>query len=88
MKTIAQRDLRNNSGQILRRAERGQSFTVTVGGRPVAMLQPIGRLPWCARATYAAVFGTGGADRTFFRDLARLGRDVQDVEDPWVRRGQ
>ena len=43
MATIPQRELRNNSGEILRRAEAGERLTVTVGGRPVAELGPVAR---------------------------------------------
>lgn len=39
-RTIPQRDLRNNIGAILREAEAGTTFTVTVRGRPVAQLGP------------------------------------------------
>ena len=39
---IPQRELRNNVGAILRAAETGQTFTVTVRGRPVARVVPIG----------------------------------------------
>jgi prevent-host-death family protein len=41
-RVIPQRDLRNNVGEILRAAEAGQSFTITVRGRPVARLVPPG----------------------------------------------
>jgi prevent-host-death family protein len=39
-RTIPQRDLRNNVAAILREAEAGTVFTVTVRGRPVAQLGP------------------------------------------------
>jgi prevent-host-death family protein len=39
-RTIPQRDLRNNIAAILREAEAGTVFTVTVHGRPVAQLGP------------------------------------------------
>lgn len=39
---IAQRELRNNISELLRAAEAGESFTVTVRGRPVARLVPPG----------------------------------------------
>ncbi len=39
-RTIPQRDLRNNIGSVLRDAEAGTVFTVTVRGRPVAQLGP------------------------------------------------
>jgi len=41
MPTIAQRKLRNDAGAVLRRAEAGEIFTVTVDGRPVAQLGPL-----------------------------------------------
>jgi len=41
-RTIPQRELRNNIAAVLRAAEAGESFTVTVRGRPVARLVPAG----------------------------------------------
>lgn len=41
-KTIPQRELRNHIGEVLRAAEAGETFTVTVRGRPVARLVPPG----------------------------------------------
>jgi prevent-host-death family protein len=41
-KTIPQRELRNNIGAVLRAAEAGETFTVTVRGRAVARLVPPG----------------------------------------------
>lgn len=38
--TISQRELRNDSGAIMRRVEQGESFTVTRNGTPVADLVP------------------------------------------------
>jgi prevent-host-death family protein len=43
--TIGQRDLRNDSGTIMRRVEQGESFVVTRNGRPVADLVPHARAP-------------------------------------------
>jgi prevent-host-death family protein len=40
-RTIAQRDLRNDVASVLRDAEAGTTFTVTVRGRPVAQLGPL-----------------------------------------------
>lgn len=39
--TIPQRELRNQISDVLRRVERGERFTITVGGRPVAELGPL-----------------------------------------------
>ena len=41
-RTIPQRELRNNIASVLRAAEAGETFTVTVRGRPVARLVPPG----------------------------------------------
>lgn len=40
---LTQRELRNNSGEIMRALDRGESFVVTRRGVPVAELRPIGR---------------------------------------------
>ena len=41
-RVIAQRELRNNIASVLRAAESGESFTITVRGQPVARLVPPG----------------------------------------------
>ena len=41
MTTIPQRTLRNDIGDVLRRAEAGERFTITVAGRAVAELGPV-----------------------------------------------
>lgn len=38
--TIAQRDLRNDNAEIMRRVEAGESFVITRNGRPIADLAP------------------------------------------------
>lgn len=39
--TISQRELRNDSGSIMKRVENGESFVVTTNGRPIAELRPL-----------------------------------------------
>ncbi len=39
-KVIPQRQLRNEIGKVLREAQEGQEFTITVRGKPVAQLGP------------------------------------------------
>ena len=41
MREIAQRELRNNVGAVLREVEAGATLRVTVRGRPVADLVPV-----------------------------------------------
>ena len=40
---ISQRELRNNSGEIMRRLDGGESFVVTRNGAPVGELRPLRR---------------------------------------------
>ena len=40
MRTISQREMRNDSGEILRQTEAGEVFVVTRRGMPVAQLIP------------------------------------------------
>ncbi len=40
MATVPQRELRNNTAELLRRVERGERLTITVHGHPVAELVP------------------------------------------------
>ena len=58
MPTIPQKELRNSVGEVLRRAEAGEAFTITVAGRPVAELGPIRRRRWVGGADLARVWET------------------------------
>lgn len=85
MKTIPQRELRNRSGEILRQAEAGQEFTITVEGRPVALLAPYPKRQWVPKAEVLRVLRASPSDPTFFADIADLGGTIADLEDPWDR---
>lgn len=39
---MPQEELRNNAGEVLRRAEAGEEIIITVAGREVARLRPTG----------------------------------------------
>jgi prevent-host-death family protein len=56
--TIPQKELRNNVAEVLRRAEAGEEFTVTVAGRPVAQLGPAAKRRWVEGAKLGEVFRT------------------------------
>jgi prevent-host-death family protein len=79
MKTIPQRDLRNRSGEILRQAETGEEFTITVEGRPVAMLVPYPKRQWVPRADCVRALTGLPPDPTFFSDIAELTDGVEDI---------
>ncbi len=43
IRTIAQRELRNDNAKIVDEVAAGESFIVTRNGEPLALLRPIGR---------------------------------------------
>jgi len=82
METIPQRTLRNQSGEVLRRAEAGERFVITVSGRPVAELGPAESGGWVAAAAVREVLATP-TDPEWEKDLRSHGRD--ELVDPWTR---
>jgi prevent-host-death family protein len=77
MTVIPQKELRNNVADVLRRAEAGEEFTITVAGRPVAHLGPARRRQWVSGPELSKVWGTP-APRTLAGDLENLPGDVAD----------
>ena len=71
MTTIPQKELRNNVGEVLRRAEAGEEFTVTVAGRPVARLGPARPRQWVGGPALLCVWKTP-VPQTLEEDLAKL----------------
>jgi len=53
MRIISQRELRNDSGAILREVQAGHTVVVTRNGVPVAELRPIQRQRFVARTALA-----------------------------------
>jgi prevent-host-death family protein len=78
MTTIPQKQLRNNVGEVLRRAEAGEEFIVTVAGRPVAQLGPVRRRHWVGGSQLQRVWETP-APQTLDDDLAKLPGEITDV---------
>ena len=86
MKTIPQRDLRNQSGEILRQAEAGGRFTITVDGRPVAVLGPQPKRQWVSREELVSLITSFPADPMFRDDVKDMSGTVEELEeDPWLR---
>lgn len=78
MRTISQRELRNDNAAIVRGVESGESYTVTRRGVPVAQLIPIGgggdlrcERPAKKRAQYSATprIRLGTSSRELLEDL-------------------
>ena len=55
-RTITQRELRNDSGTIMRGLDNGETFVVTRRGVPVGELIPIRRRRFASRERVAEVF--------------------------------
>ncbi len=65
---ITQRQLRNESGEIMRELDRGESFLVTRNGVPVGELRPICRRQFVPRDVVVGMFaGASHIDFEQFR---------------------
>ena len=75
------RELRQHASDLVRRAEHGETVTVTVSGREVAQLGPLQRMPWRTWEDIVAVF-EGPSDDDWAKD-----RDLVDhaVSDPFAK---
>jgi prevent-host-death family protein len=83
--TIPQRELRNNVSEVLRRAERGEQFTITVGGRPVAALGPVaGPRGPASPQQLDRILADAPVDAAWPADLGRLrDEELDDARDAW-----
>ena len=84
--TIPQGKLRNHIAAVLRRAEQGERFTVTVSGRPVAELGPLpGARSLAAPERLVAILAETPPDTGFADDLRRMRQEDRDAaRDPWA----
>lgn len=73
---ITQRELRNDSGSIMRAVERGESFTITRNGTPVGRLIPLRRRTFVPRQEVVAAFATAPV-----LDAERFRADIDAVVD-------
>lgn len=81
--TIPQKQLRNEIGEILRRAETGEVFTITVSGRPVAELRSIAKDRTWVNSSVLDELWKLPVDPTWQRDLEEFGMELRD---PWSER--
>ena len=68
MRTITQRELRNDSGAVLREVQAGNTVVVSRNGEPIAELRPVSRRTFVPREVIAGA-GTAAApvDYELFR---------------------
>jgi prevent-host-death family protein len=81
MTTIASRDLRNHTADVLRQVAEGTPVTITINGTPVADVIPhrAGRRSALSRAELRELLSRQQADTGLREDLARLGSDTDDL---------
>ncbi|MGH7987930.1 MAG: type II toxin-antitoxin system Phd/YefM family antitoxin [Candidatus Binataceae bacterium] len=80
MKTIPQRELRNRISHVLREVEAGTRMRITVDGRPVAELVPIGaRRMFVSKDEVVALLRRAPLDRQFERDLEIIGATIDEM---------
>lgn len=73
---IASRELRNNTRSLLERVEGGEEVTITVNGKAVAVLRPVGRrTAWMTRDEFARTVLAQQADHGLAQDLEALAPD-------------
>lgn len=81
---ISQRELRNESGEIMRRVERGESFTITRNGSPIGRLIPLRRRTFVPREEIVAAFATAPVlDPEAFRRDIDAGVDQDPLGRAW-----
>ena len=79
MSEVASRELRNSTRSLLDRVEAGETITITVGGRPTAVLTPVGRRRrWAPRNEFVTALLTHQADPGLARDLQDLAGETTD----------
>lgn len=83
MRTVASRDLRNHTAEVLRAVRDGSSVTITVNGDAVAELRPIraGRKRFLSKADVLDVVSARQADAGLTGDLDRLAGETTDELD-------
>ncbi|RHA37074.1 type II toxin-antitoxin system Phd/YefM family antitoxin [Cellulomonas rhizosphaerae] len=62
MDVVGVRELRQNASAVLRRVEAGERLRVSVNGREVAELSPLGRRTWVHYDEVADLFGREADD--------------------------
>jgi prevent-host-death family protein len=82
MSEVGLREMRQNASDLVRRAQAGERVTITVAGRPAAVLGPVSPRTWRRWDDLADVF-----DHPTDPDWAG-DRDLLDdaVVDPWAER--
>ena len=81
---VASRELRNDTGGLLRRVEAGETIVITLRGKPVANLVPLRRPAsrWFTPDEVMEVVERSSADPGLRGDLDRLAGETTDEMGP------
>lgn len=82
VRIIPQRELRNQIARVLRQVEEGERLRITVDGRPVADLVPLGgvRRTFVARDDLAQLLRRSSLDPAFAGDIeAATGATIDEL---------
>ena len=82
MSEVGLREMRQNASDLVRRAQAGERVTITVAGRPAAVLGPVSPRTWRQWDELAGIFEQP-TDPGWAGDRDLLNGDVVD---PWVER--
>lgn len=81
--TVGLRELRQQASELVRRAQAGDTVTVTVNGRPAARLIPPDRGHWRRLTDVGELFAGPSIDlKKWEEDMARIDTTLGD---PWER---
>jgi prevent-host-death family protein len=79
MHSVASRELRNQTRSLLDRVAAGEEISITVDGRPVAVLAPVAqRTRWMKRDSFIRTLVGHQADAELRLELAALSPDTTD----------
>ncbi|MPY92288.1 MAG: type II toxin-antitoxin system prevent-host-death family antitoxin [Acidimicrobiia bacterium] len=79
MRSVASRELRNQTRSLLDRVAAGEEIAITVDGRPVAVLAPVPRRTrWMSRESFLCTIAAHQADADLRSELAALAPDTTD----------
>jgi prevent-host-death family protein len=79
---VGLREMRQSASELVRRAEAGERLTITVAGRPAAVLGPIQPRRWRQWEEIADLYRTP-IDPGLAQDLDQLDNELRD---PWAER--
>lgn len=80
MREIGLREMRQNASDLVRRAEAGEHVTITVAGRPAAVLGPVNSRTWRHWDDLSSIFELP-TDPDWARETDLLDGDLVD---PWA----